>query len=56
MRDRALTYDPAMPRVRLLELYFGATPCAVFGSGDAGESWFDAAAHLPPVLSVAASR
>ena len=52
MRDRALTYDPAMPRVHLRELYFGATSGAVFGSGDAGESWFDAAAHLPPVLSV----
>jgi photosystem II stability/assembly factor-like uncharacterized protein len=37
-----------------LELYFGATSGAVFGSGDAGESWFDVAAHLPPVLSVAA--
>jgi hypothetical protein len=38
-----------------LELYFGATSGAVFGSGDAGASWFDAAANLPPVLSVAAS-
>jgi hypothetical protein len=38
-----------------LELYFGATSGAVFGSGDAGESWFDAAAHLPPVLSVSAA-
>jgi photosystem II stability/assembly factor-like uncharacterized protein len=38
-----------------LELYFGATSGDVFGSGDAGASWFDVAAHLPPVLSVAAS-
>jgi photosystem II stability/assembly factor-like uncharacterized protein len=36
-----------------LELYFGATSGAVFGSGDAGASWFDVARHLPPVLSVA---
>jgi photosystem II stability/assembly factor-like uncharacterized protein len=39
-----------------LELYFGATSGAVFGSGDAGASWFDVTAHLPPVLSVSASR
>jgi photosystem II stability/assembly factor-like uncharacterized protein len=38
-----------------LELYFGATSGAVFGSGDAGESWFDVAANLPPVYSVAAT-
>ena len=38
-----------------LELYFGSTSGAVFGSGDAGESWFDAAANLPPVYSVAAT-
>ena len=36
-----------------LELYFGATSGAVFGSGDAGASWFEAATNLPPVLSVA---
>jgi hypothetical protein len=36
-----------------LELYFGATSGAVFGSADAGATWFDAAPHLPPVLSVA---
>jgi hypothetical protein len=35
-----------------LELYFGATSGEVFGSGDAGASWFTAAAHLPPVFSV----
>jgi hypothetical protein len=36
-----------------LELYFGATSGEVFGSADAGASWFDVATHLPPVLSVA---
>src|SRR3954447_3830037 len=35
-----------------LELYFGSTSGEVFGSGDAGASWFTAAAHLPPVFSV----
>jgi photosystem II stability/assembly factor-like uncharacterized protein len=35
-----------------LELYFGATSGTVFGSGDAGASWFSAASHLPPVYSV----
>ena len=35
-----------------LELYFGATSGDVFGSGDAGATWFDVAAHLPPVYSV----
>jgi len=39
-----------------LELYFGATSGAVYGSGDAGASWFDAAVNLPPVLSVAAGE
>jgi hypothetical protein len=38
-----------------LQLYFGATSGAVFGSGDAGASWFDVATHLPPVMSVAAT-
>jgi photosystem II stability/assembly factor-like uncharacterized protein len=37
-----------------LELYFGATSGQVFGSGDAGASWFTAAEHLPPVYSVRA--
>ncbi len=37
-----------------LELYFGATSGDVFGSGDAGASWFTAATRLPPVLSVTA--
>ena len=35
-----------------LELYFGATPGDVFGSGDAGATWRAAARHLPPVYSV----
>jgi hypothetical protein len=35
-----------------LQLYFGATSGDVFGSGDAGASWFTAATRLPPVFSV----
>jgi photosystem II stability/assembly factor-like uncharacterized protein len=35
-----------------LELYFGATSGEVFGSADAGATWFSVAAHLPPVYSV----
>jgi photosystem II stability/assembly factor-like uncharacterized protein len=35
-----------------LELYFGATSGDVFGSPDAGASWFGAATRLPPVFSV----
>ena len=38
-----------------LELYFGATSGDVFGSGDAGASWFTVAEHLPPVYAVRAS-
>ncbi len=37
-----------------LELYFGATSGDVYGSADAGATWFSAATHLPPVYSVAA--
>jgi photosystem II stability/assembly factor-like uncharacterized protein len=37
-----------------LELYFGATSGTVFGSGDAGATWFEAATDLPPVHSVTA--
>ncbi len=37
-----------------LELYFGTTTGEVFGSRDAGASWFSAASHLPPVYSVRA--
>jgi photosystem II stability/assembly factor-like uncharacterized protein len=35
-----------------LELYFGATSGDVFGSADAGRTWFEAATRLPPVHSV----
>ena len=38
-----------------LELYFGATSGDVFGSPDAGATWFSAATHLPPVYSVRTS-
>ncbi|MEX0993192.1 MAG: hypothetical protein WDZ37_04265 [Solirubrobacterales bacterium] len=38
-----------------LELYFGAKSGDVFGSSDAGESWFTASTRLPPVLSVTVS-
>jgi photosystem II stability/assembly factor-like uncharacterized protein len=38
-----------------LELYFGTTTGEVFGSRDAGASWFSAIAQLPPVFSVTAS-
>jgi photosystem II stability/assembly factor-like uncharacterized protein len=39
-----------------LELYFGATSGDVFGSADAGASWFTAATRLPPVYSVRVAR
>jgi photosystem II stability/assembly factor-like uncharacterized protein len=39
-----------------LELYFGTTSGAVFGSGDAGATWFEVASNLPPVHSIAATR
>jgi photosystem II stability/assembly factor-like uncharacterized protein len=38
-----------------LGLYFGATSGDVFGSGDAGKTWFSAATKLPPVHSVRAT-
>ena len=38
-----------------LELYFGATSGDVFGSADAGATWFEAATRLPPVYSVRTS-
>jgi photosystem II stability/assembly factor-like uncharacterized protein len=38
-----------------MELYFGATSGDVFGSGDAGKTWFTAATNLPPVYSVRAA-
>jgi photosystem II stability/assembly factor-like uncharacterized protein len=37
-----------------LELYFGATSGAVYGSADAGATWFEVAPNLPPVLSITA--
>jgi hypothetical protein len=39
-----------------LELYFGATSGDVFGSGDAGRTWFSVAARLPPVYSLSVTR
>ena len=39
-----------------LELYFGTTSGHVFGSRDAGASWFTVAQYLPTVHSVAATR
>jgi len=39
-----------------VELYFGATSGELFGSGDAGASWFTVADHLPSVVSVTAVR
>jgi hypothetical protein len=38
-----------------LELYFGAESGDVFGSGDAGNSWFQAARSLPFITSVRVS-
>jgi photosystem II stability/assembly factor-like uncharacterized protein len=35
-----------------LQLYFGATSGEVFGSGDAGATWFQVADRLAPVMSV----
>jgi photosystem II stability/assembly factor-like uncharacterized protein len=38
-----------------LELYFGATSGDVFGSSNAGETWYSVAERLPPVYSVRAA-
>ncbi len=38
-----------------LELYFGSTTGEVFGSCDAGATWFEVTARLPPVYAVSAS-
>jgi len=38
-----------------MRLYFGATSGDVFGSSDAGKTWFTAATNLPPVHSVRAA-
>jgi photosystem II stability/assembly factor-like uncharacterized protein len=39
-----------------LELYFGATAGEIFGSGDAGASWFGVASRLPAIASVRVGR
>jgi photosystem II stability/assembly factor-like uncharacterized protein len=39
-----------------LELYFGATAGEIFGSGDAGASWFTVASRLPAIASVRVGR
>jgi photosystem II stability/assembly factor-like uncharacterized protein len=38
-----------------LELYFGATSGDVYGSADAGATWYEVTTHLPPVFSVTAA-
>ncbi len=38
-----------------LELYFGSTTGEVFGSGDAGQTWFEVTTRLPPVYSLSVS-
>ena len=38
-----------------LEIYFGSTTGEVFGSGDAGATWSEVTARLPPVYAVSAS-
>jgi photosystem II stability/assembly factor-like uncharacterized protein len=35
-----------------LELYFGASTGEIFGSADAGATWFSVAGRLPPIASV----
>jgi photosystem II stability/assembly factor-like uncharacterized protein len=39
-----------------LELYFGATSGEIFGSRDAGRSWFTVAGRLPAIASVRVGR
>jgi len=39
-----------------LELYFGATSGEIFGSSDAGRTWFEAASRLPAIASVRVDR
>jgi photosystem II stability/assembly factor-like uncharacterized protein len=39
-----------------LELYFGATSGELFGSADAGATWFTVASRLPPVYSVTVAQ
>jgi len=45
---QAFTHDGATP----LGLYFGATSGTVFGSADAGATWFTVAERLAPVSSL----
>jgi hypothetical protein len=35
-----------------LGMFFGATSGDLFGTGDGGDTWFEAARHLPPIHSV----
>jgi photosystem II stability/assembly factor-like uncharacterized protein len=39
-----------------LQLYFGATSGHVYGSADAGATWFEAASRLPPVHALRVGR
>jgi hypothetical protein len=48
---QAFDHDGSSP----LGLYFGATSGDVFGSSDAGASWYTVAARLAPVASVRVS-
>ena len=48
---QAFGHDGGTP----LGLYFGATSGEVFGSADAGASWFSVHQHLAPVTSVRVS-
>ena len=36
-------------------VYFGTQSGSVFASADGGDSWVEAATHLPPILSVEAA-
>jgi molybdopterin converting factor small subunit len=48
---QAFCHDGRSP----LGMYFGAESGEVFGSVDGGQTWFTAAEHLPPVVSVRCS-
>lgn len=37
-------------------MFFGATSGVLYGSADGGQTWFEAARHLPPVHSVRMGR
>jgi hypothetical protein len=52
--DRPAPGVPAQGLRPSLELYFGSTTGEVFGSGDAGATWFDITTRLPPVYAVSA--